>query len=96
MASKPSCRPTISGDFHVHMLNSPDSPIPLKDRTLNGATDGLDVLVPTDHDFITYFEFERAHTDDFKGLLAKLRDPKQNPEWAFVDRECEIWMTKME
>src|SRR5205823_5739724 len=43
----------ISGDFHVHMLNSPDSPIPLKDRTLNGATDGLDVLVPTDHDFIT-------------------------------------------
>ena len=43
----------ISGDFHVHMLNSPDSEVPLRDRTLNGATDGLDVLVTTDHDFVT-------------------------------------------
>lgn len=50
----------------------------------------------TDHDFITYFEFERAHTDDFKSLLTQLRDPQQNPEWNFVDREYEIWMTKSE
>lgn len=49
-----------------------------------------------DHDFITYFEFDRAHTDDFKSLLAQLRDPKQNPEWNFVDREYEIWLTKVE
>jgi hypothetical protein len=48
----------------------------------------------TDHDFITYFEFERKHTDDFKSLLAQLRDPQQNPEWGFVDREYEIWATK--
>ena len=50
----------------------------------------------TDHDFITYFEFDRAHTDDFKSLLKQLRDPQQNPEWNFVDREYEIWMTKIE
>jgi hypothetical protein len=43
----------ISGDFHVHMLNSPDSPVSLSDRTLNAATDGLDILVTTDHDFVT-------------------------------------------
>jgi Chlorite dismutase len=49
-----------------------------------------------DHDFITYFEFDRAHTDDFKSLLTQLRDPQQNPEWNFVDREYEIWMTKTE
>jgi hypothetical protein len=49
-----------------------------------------------DHDFITYFEFERAHTEDFKSLLKQLRDPQQNPEWNFVDREYEIWMTKVE
>lgn len=49
-----------------------------------------------DHDFITYFEFERTHTEDFKSLLAQLRDPDQNPEWNFVDRESEIWMTKLE
>jgi Chlorite dismutase len=50
----------------------------------------------TDHDFVTYFEFERKHEGDFKALCAKLRDPKQNPEWNFVDREYEIWMTKVE
>jgi hypothetical protein len=49
-----------------------------------------------DHDFITYFEFERAHEGDFKRLLAALRDVKRNPEWGFVDREYEIWLTKLE
>src|SRR5262249_7421222 len=49
-----------------------------------------------DHDFITYFEFERKHTDDFKRLLAGLRDTEQNPEWKYVDHEYEIWMTKQE
>ncbi len=49
-----------------------------------------------DHDFITYFEFDRKHTDGFKRLLAGLRDPERNPEWKYVDREYEIWMTKLE
>jgi hypothetical protein len=50
----------------------------------------------SEHDFLTYFEFERRHTEEFKSLLAQLRDPQQNPEWEFVDREYEIWMTKTE
>ena len=45
-------------------------------------------------DFLTYFEFSDADTKRFEELLAALRDPKQNPEWAFVDRELEIWMTR--
>ena len=49
-----------------------------------------------DHDFITYFEFDRAQTDDFKRLLSALRDTEQNPEWKYVDHEYEIWMTKVE
>jgi hypothetical protein len=49
-----------------------------------------------EHDFITYFEFDRAHTDEFKQLLAQLRDPELNPEWTYVDREYEIWTTKLE
>lgn len=48
----------------------------------------------TDHDFLTYFEFERRHAAAFGELLAALRDPARNPEWGFVDREYEIWMTK--
>jgi hypothetical protein len=47
-----------------------------------------------DHDFLTYFEFEKAHESAFDALLAKLRDPAVNPEWGYVDREYEIRMTR--
>lgn len=43
----------ISGDFHVHMMNSPDSGVTLRDRVISGAAEGLDVIVATDHDFVT-------------------------------------------
>lgn len=47
-------------------------------------------------DFLTYFEFPEAERDTFRELLALLRDPLQNPEWAFVEREQEIWLEKLE
>ena len=50
----------------------------------------------TDHDFIACFEFDRADAGAFQKLLARLRDPAKNPEWTFVDREYEVWMTKLE
>jgi chlorite dismutase len=46
-------------------------------------------------DFITYFEFEADRTDDFRALVAGLRDTKRNPEWTFVERESEIWLKKI-
>lgn len=46
-------------------------------------------------DFITYFEFDPAHTDDFRTLVAGLRDQKRNPEWNFVERESEVWLKKI-
>lgn len=45
-------------------------------------------------DFLTYFEFADAHADDFRALLAALRDTAANPEWGFVERESEIWLTR--
>jgi hypothetical protein len=47
------------------------------------------------YDFLTYFEFRSSHCDDFKELLAELRDTERNPEWAYVGLEYEIWMTKL-
>ena len=47
------------------------------------------------YDFLTYFEFEDVYAKDFKTLLAELRDTNTNPEWAYVNREFEIWMTKV-
>jgi len=42
----------LSGDFHVHALPSPDSPVPQETRVLNFLGEGVDVIVSTDHDII--------------------------------------------
>ncbi len=47
------------------------------------------------YDFLTYFEFQSIHEDDFKLLLTELRDTERNPEWAYVGLEYEIWMMKV-
>ena len=47
-------------------------------------------------DFLTYFEFPESERAAFQELLGILRDPEQNPEWGFVERELEIWMHKRE
>ncbi|MCA9538706.1 MAG: CehA/McbA family metallohydrolase [Myxococcales bacterium] len=43
----------LTGDFHVHAINSPDSPVTLADRVRSFLGEGVDVLVSTDHDVIT-------------------------------------------
>jgi hypothetical protein len=43
----------ISSDYHVHMLNSPDSRISNARRVQSFAAEGIDNLVATDHDSIT-------------------------------------------
>jgi len=43
----------VSGDLHVHSVNSPDSPVPLDERVLTFLGEGVTVLVATDHDYIT-------------------------------------------
>lgn len=43
----------ISADYHVHLINSPDSWIPRADRILTMAAEGVDYFVATDHDFLT-------------------------------------------
>lgn len=43
---------TLSGDFHVHALASTDSSVANDDRIWSFVSDGLDVIVSTDHDYI--------------------------------------------
>ncbi|MCO4762245.1 MAG: CehA/McbA family metallohydrolase [Myxococcales bacterium] len=43
----------LSGDFHVHAVNSPDSPVENRRRVRSFLAEGVDVLVQTDHDFIS-------------------------------------------
>jgi hypothetical protein len=43
----------ISSDYHVHMVNSPDSRVALRTRALSFAAEGVENVVATDHDAIT-------------------------------------------
>ena len=43
----------LSGDFHVHSSPSPDSTVGYPRRVLNMASEGVEVIVATDHAFVT-------------------------------------------
>jgi hypothetical protein len=49
-----------SGDYHLHQLNSVDSDMPIPDRVIQSASEGLDIAVATDHNFVTDFRPEIA------------------------------------
>ena len=51
-------------------------------------------LPGSEWDFLTYFEFRPEEASAFTDLLAELRDVDINPEWSFVDREVELWLTR--
>jgi len=52
----------ISVDLHLHHIASPDSALTQEMRVLSAVGEGLDILQPTDHDFIT----------DYSSALSKL------------------------
>ena len=43
----------MSADLHVHAMGSPDSAVSNSIRAMSFAAEGVDVLVSTDHDFVT-------------------------------------------
>jgi hypothetical protein len=45
----------ISADLHVHAVGSPDSTVPNAVRVASFAAEGVDVMVSTDHDYVTDF-----------------------------------------
>lgn len=45
----------ISGDFHVHSIDSPDSNISRVNRVISMLAEGVDFFTPSDHDFRSDF-----------------------------------------
>jgi hypothetical protein len=43
----------VSADFHVHSAKSFDSSVPMTDRLVSFLAEGVDVLVSTEHDYIS-------------------------------------------
>ncbi|HKZ78044.1 MAG TPA: CehA/McbA family metallohydrolase, partial [Pyrinomonadaceae bacterium] len=57
----------ISADFHVHSVKSPDSSTPMEDRVVSLLAEGIEVFVPSDHDYIS----------DFAPVIARMGLAKQ-------------------
>jgi predicted metal-dependent phosphoesterase TrpH len=43
----------VAGDYHIHAQPSTDSGVPVTERVISCAAEGLEVAVATDHNFIT-------------------------------------------
>jgi hypothetical protein len=53
----------VSADFHVHSSCSPDSHVPLRDRVFEFVSDGVDMIVSSDHNVVC----------DYAPLIAELQ-----------------------
>ncbi len=45
----------ISGDFHIHAINSPDGEVTNDERIISVLAEGVDLIAPSDHQFRTDF-----------------------------------------
>lgn len=43
----------VAGDYHIHSNPSTDSGVPIPDRVISCAAEGLEVAISTDHNYIT-------------------------------------------
>lgn len=43
----------VSGDYHLHAVNSVDSSLPVEDRVAHVAAEGVDIACSSDHNFVT-------------------------------------------
>ena len=64
----------ISGDFHMHADPSLDSDLSLEERVAGAAAAGLEILVATDHNFITDYAptIDRLGLQDWASALVGL------------------------
>lgn len=72
----------ISGDFHVHANPSNDSIVPIKARLHEFASEGVEVLVATDHNRITDYRPAIASLGLEKILASIPGDEVTTPDWG--------------
>jgi hypothetical protein len=61
----------LASDFHVHASPSKDSNVPLNDRVLTLAAEGIELAVPTDHNHVTDYA-EPIAAERLQGKLASM------------------------
>ena len=66
----------VSGDFHVHAAGSTDSRVPMRDRVYEFVSDGVDMIVATDHNVVSDYKpiIEDLHAEQLPRVGDRRRD----------------------
>jgi hypothetical protein len=72
----------LAADFHLHASPSKDSNVPLNDRVLTLAAEGVELAVPTDHNHVTEYH-EAIASQRLDGKLASMSGVElTTPSWG--------------
>ena len=72
----------VSGDFHVHAASSPDSRVPMRDRVYEFVSDGVDMIVSTDHNVVSNYQPVIAELHAEKLLASATGDEITTGGWG--------------
>jgi hypothetical protein len=72
----------VSGDFHVHAAPSPDSRVPMRDRVYEFVSDGVDMIVSTDHNVVSNYQPVIADMHAEKLLASATGDEITTATWG--------------
>ncbi len=72
----------VSADFHVHSACSPDSRVPLRDRVYEFVSDGVDMIVATDHNVVCDYAPIIAELGVGRHLTSATGDELTTAEWG--------------
>lgn len=72
----------VSGDFHVHAAPSSDSRVPMRDRVYEFVTDGVDLIVATDHNVVSNYAPVIAELHAEKYLASSTGDEITSGSWG--------------
>jgi hypothetical protein len=72
----------VSGDFHVHAAPSSDSRVPMRDRVYEFVSDGVDMIVATDHNVVSNYQPVIADLHAEKFLASSTGDEITSGSWG--------------
>jgi hypothetical protein len=72
----------VSGDFHVHASPSSDSHVPMRDRVYEFISDGVDMIVATDHNVVSNYAPVIAEMHAEKYLASSTGDEITTGKWG--------------
>ncbi|HSN30894.1 MAG TPA: hypothetical protein VLT45_31625, partial [Kofleriaceae bacterium] len=72
----------LSADFHVHAASSPDSRVPMRDRVYEFVSDGVDMIVSTDHNVVSNYAPVISELHAEKYLATATGDEITTGDWG--------------